>query len=101
MIEGAYDSPPLPRRPVQLVVLLFVTWMAHDAWAINQRHFQFQYEFTVRDLPPSARQVDVWVPVPSNSDDQQLRRMEIQSPVEGRILTEKKHGNRVWHAAFE
>ena len=101
MIEGAYDPRPSPRCPVRLVVLLFVAWMAHDAWAINQRHFQFQYEFTVRDLPASARQVDVWVPVPWNSDDQQMRRMEIQSPVEGRILTEKKHGNRIWHAVFE
>ena len=98
MIGGAYDSPP---RAVRLVVLLFVAWMAHDAWAINQRHFQFQYEFTVRDLPTSAGQVNVWVPVPWNSDDQKMQRMEIQSPVDGRILTEKKHGNRVWHAAFE
>lgn len=97
MIEGAYDSP---RRSVRLFVLLLVAWTAHEARAINRRHFQFQYEFTVRDLPASARQVDVWVPVPWNSDDQQMRRMEIQSPVEGNILTEKKHGNRVWHAVF-
>ncbi len=98
MIQRAYD-PPL--RSLRLVVLLFAAWTAHDAWAVNQRHFQFQYEFTVRDLPSSARQVDVWVPVPGNSDDQQMRRVEIHSPVEGQILTEKKHGNRVWHVAFE
>ena len=64
------------------------------------RHLEFTYTAIVRHLPPTARQVDLWIPVPPETTAQEILSIKFDSPIEGRILTEPRFGNRVWHARF-
>ncbi len=68
------------------------------ACATAPRHFVFTYNVDVRDLPDSAHDIAVWLPVPPETAEQRVLSMAISAPVEGRIQTEPVYGNRVWYA---
>jgi len=54
--------------------------------------FEFLYEVTLPELTDSAR---MWIPLPRNDAFQTVRTMGIQTPGTHRILTDRRHGNRV------
>ncbi|MFQ5422428.1 MAG: transglutaminase-like domain-containing protein [Phycisphaerae bacterium] len=62
------------------------------------RHFVFTYNVDVRDLPATARDIAVWLPVPPETAEQHVLSMAVSAPVDGRIQTEPVYGNRVWYA---
>lgn len=64
----------------------------------SSRSFTFEYEIEIRDLPATARSVDVWLPVPEESPCQHVHALKTTSPVEGHILRERAYGDRIWHA---
>lgn len=88
------------------------TWRTHSALVLacligtgvtalagdGSRHFNFTYDMTVRALPDDARVVDLWIPVPRDSDSQRVRSVRIDAPFTGSFETESAYGNRVWHA---
>ena len=63
-----------------------------------RRHFRFKYDVTITDLPASAQFVDIWLPVPPQTPQQDVRRVRIESPGSGEWKRESVYGNRVWHA---
>ena len=75
------------------------SWQA-AAHAQSSRHVTFTYTAHVRGLPSKAETIDVWLPVPSDTSAQRVLSVKFESPVEGRVLTEARFGNRVWHATF-
>lgn len=67
----------------------------------QQRHFQFRYELTVRDVPAATKRIAVWLPVPIDNAAQRVLDVTVSAPVDGTYLTESTYGNRVWYADFD
>lgn len=83
----------------KFLCLFLMLSMTPFAYGQNERHFIFTYEAVVRDLPASARRVEVWLPVPPDTREQRVLDLKISSPVEGEIKQERVYGNRMWHAS--
>ena len=58
------------------------------------REFQFNYHAAVVDLPAGAK-VRIWIPVPQDSDHQQIERQVIEGPGRLVINREPVYGNRI------
>jgi transglutaminase-like putative cysteine protease len=62
------------------------------------RTFRFTYHFTVKDIPPEAKRVRVWVPVPQSDRHQRIRVLAIKAPVKTRVTQDSEYGNRMMYA---
>ena len=83
------------RRLSPVLLLMLIACVPTAA----RRHFRFKYEVTVTDLPASAQFVDIWLPVPPQTPQQDVRQVRIESPGNnGEWKRESVYGNRVWHA---
>jgi transglutaminase-like putative cysteine protease len=67
---------------------------------VRERSFQFEYRATVKDIPATAKKVDLWIPVPHDSPFQRITNLQIQSPYPYRTNT-AQYGNRVLHIALD
>ncbi|MEK6235340.1 MAG: transglutaminase-like domain-containing protein, partial [Planctomycetales bacterium] len=67
---------------------------AEDSQKTKNRKFRFQYAATVEGLPKDAA-VRAWLPVPSNSDAQDVKLLEQKTPAPAKIQAEPKYGNRI------
>jgi transglutaminase-like putative cysteine protease len=64
----------------------------------RSRTFRFTYTFSVKDIPPGAKRVRVWAPVPQTDRHQSVRVLAIKAPVKTRITQELEYGNRMMYA---
>lgn len=69
------------------------------AVAPRARRFQFEYKATVKEIQPGAKKVDLWMPVPHDSDVQKITELQISSPVPYRLYT-AAYGNRMLHISL-
>ena len=60
------------------------------------RTFNFEYATTVRDLPPSAQAVELWLPVPHSDKSQNISNLKIDSPYPYKI-EKGQYGNQMLH----
>ncbi len=67
----------------------------------DSRKFEITYTARVADVPEDAGRLDVWIPLPSDNTYQEVRLLEVESPVEYRITREGKYGNRMIHASID
>jgi transglutaminase-like putative cysteine protease len=65
------------------------------------RTFRFTYNFTVTDIPPGAKRVRVWVPVPQTDQHQTVRVLAVKAPAKTRMTHESEYGNRMMYAELE
>ena len=65
------------------------------------RTFHFTYNFTVKDIPPGAKQVRVWVPVPQTDPHQTVHVLAVKAPVKTRMPQEPEYGNRMMYAEIQ
>lgn len=65
------------------------------------RTFRFIYNFTVKDIPPGAKRVRVWIPVPQTDDYQTVRVLAVKAPVKTRMTREPEYGNRMMYAEIQ
>jgi len=65
------------------------------------RAFRFTYNFTVKDIPPGAKRVRVWVPVPQTDQHQTVRVLAVKSPVKTRMTQEPEYANRMMYAEIQ
>jgi len=63
----------------------------------TSRTFKFHYGVTIRDIPPDAKHLAIWVPIPTTDRHQTVRDLKIQSPLPYRTETEPRYGNTVLH----
>jgi transglutaminase-like putative cysteine protease len=63
-------------------------------------NYEFTYSAWVTDLPEAAGQVDLWMPVPSDSEGQKVTGVKVVQPDGGRIGTEPRFQNRIFHKRF-
>lgn len=62
------------------------------------RTFRFTYNFTVKDIPPDAKRVRVWIPLPQTDQHQMVRVLAVKAPVKTQITQEPEYGNRMLYA---
>jgi len=65
------------------------------------RTFRFTYKFTVKDIPPGAKQVRVWVPVPPTDKHQTARVRMVKAPAKTHMTQESEYGNRMLYAEIQ
>ena len=65
------------------------------------RNVELRYAASVTNIPPGARVVDLWLPIAQDCDGQKVSRVAINYPAGGRIATEPKFGNKIWHKRFK
>jgi transglutaminase-like putative cysteine protease len=63
------------------------------------RSFHFEYKAMVKDIPPGAKHVDLWVPVPHDDAYQQIKNLRIDSPHAYKIAT-ASHDNSMLHVSI-
>lgn len=66
--------------------------------AKRSRTFEFTYEAAVRNLPSTARDVRIWIPVASSNQHQTVRILKLVSSVPSRITRDPRFGNRILYA---
>jgi transglutaminase-like putative cysteine protease len=62
------------------------------------RTFRFTYNFTVKDIPPDAKRVRVWIPLPQTDRHQTVRVLAVKAPVKTQMTQESEYGNRMVYA---
>lgn len=65
------------------------------------RTFHFTYNLTVKDIPPDAKRVRVWIPVPQTDQHQTVRVLAVKAPVRTRMTQEPEYGNRMMYAEIQ
>ncbi len=66
----------------------------------DARTFEFTYQATVQ--PGDAEgDVDIFLPVATDTDHQTILERTIDSPVDGNIRKEETYGNSFWHASLD
>jgi transglutaminase-like putative cysteine protease len=91
------------------MLLLFVAKCESASQALSDtqkfsppsRTFRFTYDFMVKDVPPVARRVRIWVPVPQTDQHQIVRILAIKAPVKTRMTQEPEYGNRMMYAEIQ
>src|SRR5688572_20518357 len=61
------------------------------------RQFAFTYTTTVKDIPSGTKEVDVWIPLPYESEFQKATVRQVAAPVNAEETKESKYGNRMLH----
>jgi transglutaminase-like putative cysteine protease len=65
------------------------------------RTFRFTYNFTVKDIPPEAKRVRVWVPVPQTDQHQIVRVLAVKAPTKTQMTEDSEYGNRIMYAEIQ
>lgn len=66
----------------------------------QETNYEFTYSAWVTDLPATAAQVDLWMPVPSDSQGQKVTSVKTLQPEGCEIGTEPQYQNRIFHKRF-
>jgi transglutaminase-like putative cysteine protease len=61
------------------------------------RAFEASYVATVQEVPAGLGRLEGWVPIPSDSADQTIRNLKVESPYPGEIRQESEHGDRYFY----
>jgi transglutaminase-like putative cysteine protease len=83
-------------RPAAAAAALLLS--AHAAMGSDLRTFTVRYTATVAPMPGSQGPLDLFVPLPPQTDVQDVLALRIESPVEGAQSAEPRFHNRFWHA---
>lgn len=87
-----------------LAALLFMCCCATSLTAAEpgavrpSRTFEFTYSVTVSNLPSTASDVRIWIPVASSNQHQTVRVLKLASSVPARITRERSFGNSILYA---
>lgn len=54
----------------------------------------------MRNIPPNAEHIAVWVPLPQNDDHQDILRLDIDTPYVWTVETEPEYGNSILHLSL-
>jgi len=87
------------RRPLLalLLVLLSLPALAQPALAQTERHFNFHYVFTVKNVSPGER-VRVWIPLAHADDFQDVKVASQSGDLPLRQVRQPEYGNEVLYA---
>ena len=60
----------------------------------RERRFEFRYQILMPTMPEDATSYRVWIPLPAETEEQQIHNLTIVSPVRYEQRTEDTYGNR-------
>jgi len=63
----------------------------------NSRHFELNYEATVKTAPEGSKDVDLWLPVAHDTDFQKVTVKNIAAPSGYEVNVEPTLGNKIFH----
>lgn len=81
--------------------LFMVSLFAIDAQGADRSHSprtlttQFTYKVVVPEIVAGTKALDLWIPIPSNSEWQTIEDVQVEAPASHRITRERKYGNRM------
>ena len=84
------------KRMKLALILTAVTLTAATLPTPRERGFSFEYSVTVKDVPATARTIDLWIPIPHDDPYQRVTGLKIDSTVPYGIET-GSDGNRILH----
>ncbi|MGD0214837.1 MAG: transglutaminase-like domain-containing protein [Terriglobales bacterium] len=89
----------MPHRSLlaSLLVLSSLHALSPHAFAQNERHFQFHYTFTVRNVSPGA-QVRVWIPLAHSDSFQDVTVVSESGDLPLKQVRQPEYGNEVLYA---
>src|SRR3984893_5111661 len=99
---GIRSSIMLPKSllgAAALVAILLVDFV-ESGDRPREMAYEFTYSVRVTDLPQTATKVNLWVPVPSDSQGQKVIGVKVVRPNGGEIGTEPRYQNRMFHKRF-
>lgn len=76
-------------------LVLSLQWALAGEPIKPERTFSFSYMVQLEEFPQTAKTVRLWLPVPQNSNRQEIRDLVISSPVPYRITTDPEFGNKM------
>ena len=82
-----------------LVVATLVTGGA-DGESLATCVAELAYSCQIEEVPEDAKIIDLWLPVPSDTEGQTVRRVAVVRPEGGAIAQEAAYGNRIYHTRF-
>ena len=59
----------------------------------DSRNFEFTYRVSLQGIPKTAKELDIWMPLPQSDDFQEIMEINIESPVPYSIEREPKFNN--------
>jgi len=68
---------------------------------LKSRTFRFSYVATVRDIPPGAGTIDVWLPFPQTDVHQTIHQVSVKGPGVVTIGREPEHANQALYLRVE
>jgi transglutaminase-like putative cysteine protease len=66
-----------------------------------ERKIRLNFVCEIAELPPGARAVDRWIPVPTSNERQTVRLLNGSELCAGRLTTDKVFANRLYYRRFE
>ena len=82
----------LARIGALVVVGLFSSFPALG----SERTFQLRYTAKIA-APPKGEPLDLFLPLPAQTDAQEVISLKVEGPLQGVVGTEPRFGNRFWH----
>ena len=76
-------------------LFLFLSVSANHDGKKNIRTVEIRYQVQVSGIVEQAKVLDLWIPVPSNGDAQEVGELKVISPLPYRINRESVYGNRM------
>jgi len=64
------------------------------------RDVELTYTATLKDVPTSARTIDLWLPIAQDTEGQVVSKVTVAYPEGGAIGVEPRYGNKIWHKRF-
>lgn len=69
--------------------------------APGPRSFEATYVGVVETVPAGLNRLEVWIPLPSDSPEQTIRSLKVESPYPGSMRREAEHGNAYYYFSTE
>jgi transglutaminase-like putative cysteine protease len=92
-------------RSLSLPSLPVVLLMAWVGGAVGQppaeRKVRLNFTCEIVDLPPGAKAVDLWIPIPTSNERQNIKILNEGESGAGRFTEDKTFGNRLYYRRFE
>jgi transglutaminase-like putative cysteine protease len=91
----------LSHLSLSVVLLMARTGGAAAGQPPAERIVRLNFHCEIVSLPPGARTVDLWVPVPTSNERQTIKLLNEGELGAGRFTEEKTFGNRLYYRRFE
>ena len=102
---NVFDQGLTMVRHAALCGLIFLrlaaTAHAADSTPPLERRLRINFQCEVTKLPPGAKTVDLWIPMPQTDERQTVAWLNESDLSQGRVTTEPTFGNRLYYRRFD